>query len=112
MITLELSPDEEQAVQKYASETGVSAVEYARHLFARALQEHAAPLPLGVPADDPILHFLHAHLQEAEAATPAEKAAADAEWNHLQRALNETRRANGERLRIIDTKTPPAGKLF
>lgn len=87
-MSLDLRPETESRVREYAAAEGVSVDD----LISRAF-----PPRTPAPADNPMLQLLQARLREAENATAAEVARADAEYRRWQEGMNESRRANGER---------------
>lgn len=74
-------------------------------------EKHAAVLAyITMPAEEiarlhaPDIARLDAQLAEAAHATPDDIAAADAQWQAHKKAMNDTRRANGERLLFSEDK--------
>jgi hypothetical protein len=93
-MSLELAPEIENAVIERAAREGTTASE----LIARLLRSDASAHPglQRTAANDPVLALLQARLDIAQAATPEEAAAAEAEWKRFTESMNESRRANGE----------------
>lgn len=104
-MSLDLAPELETILEQEAAREGVSVDTLIRRTFAphsltsTTLQNSGR---ITLSADDHVLRFLNARIQEAENATPEEIATADAEYKQWQQNMNETRRTNGERLLFPD----------
>jgi hypothetical protein len=119
-MSLDLNPEVESQVLERARAAGTTASEYIAGLLRRVTPTPVASLPATPGKSDaekragvlayltrskeeiarrnaPSIALLQAQIEEAEHATPEEIAEADAEWETFKRAMNDTRRATGER---------------
>ena len=91
-MALDVAPQTQNRLHKYAEDHGISADE----AINRLLRTVESPRP--VLESDPVLQFLSEQLREAEGATLQEEADAEADWIAFQQNMNENRQINGERL--------------
>ena len=108
-MSLDLAPETEHILEQEAVREGVSVDTLIRRTFAPHPQKFGGSQHKSesiIPADDPVLAFLNARIQEAEKASPEEIAVADAEYHQWQQDMDETRLANDERLLFPDSVRP------
>ena len=119
-LTLDLKPEVETALRDHAAERGVSISDLLALTFPprRPSQNPSQSLPRKAPRlrvlpreqakalNAPSIQRLAAELAVGARATPDEAAHAEAEWQEFARALNENRRATGERLLFADPAQP------
>ncbi len=115
-LTLYLKPKVETALRDHAAEQGISISELLARTFPP--RRPSPPLPRKAPRlrvlprehakalNAPSIQRLTAELADGADATPDEATHAEAEWQEFARALNDNRRATGERLLFVDSAQP------
>lgn len=93
-MTIELSPETEQALRIRAAVEGATMDEVIERLLEMTPPTPKAPptpeLPL-TPENDSVMAYLQRRLDEAANATPEEIEEANAEWEAFRKALDDNR---------------------